>query len=42
MKMKRTAVITTLSVLVGLGIVGVSPTFAGTSCYETYGVTSCN
>jgi hypothetical protein len=29
MKMKRTAVITTLSVLVGLGIVGVSPAFAG-------------
>ncbi|MDB3945675.1 hypothetical protein N9444_07180 [Gammaproteobacteria bacterium] len=29
MKIKRTAVITTLSVLIGLGIVGVSPAFAG-------------
>ena len=41
MKMKRTAVIAALSVIVGLGIVGISPAFAGTFC-TTYGnQTSC-
>ena len=41
MKMKRTAVITTLSALIGLGIVGVSPAFAGSSCITYGGMTDC-
>ena len=41
MKIERTAVIAALSVIVGLGIVGVSPAFAGSSCTGIGDSTGC-
>jgi len=41
MKIERTAVIAALSVIVGLGIVGISPAFAGSSCTTIGDSTFC-
>ncbi|MBT3448263.1 MAG: hypothetical protein HN445_02610 [Bacteroidetes Order II. Incertae sedis bacterium] len=41
MKIERTAVIAAMSVIVGLGIVGISPAFAGSSCTTIGDSTFC-